>query len=87
MAEIPFDVPRCDARIRPFPHELELMCTREFHNGSDTRHESVVADYAYPGSRTVLTWFESDRRNFRGEWIECPERACGLPCGHRGDHA
>jgi hypothetical protein len=77
----------CPAMIRPFPHNLVLRCRREEHLPGDGRHEALLADYAYPGSRTLLTWLDSDRRNFTGPWIECPQLGCSLPAGHRGDHA
>lgn len=77
---------RCDAQIRPFPHQLELRCLLDVHLPADVQHQAVLENYAYPGSRTTITWLDSDRRCSHGEWIECPQRGCGLPAGHRGDH-
>lgn len=79
----------CAAKIRPFPNPTEVTCERgdERHD----EHRAVLRDYAYPGSETVLTWFESDRRNYRGEWSPCPPLSrdgihCVLPAGHSGRH-
>lgn len=77
---------RCPARIRPFPGVLVVQCERT-HVIDDDRHAGVIRDYAYPGSQTVLTWFDDDRRSFSGEWVECPVSPCILPANHRGDHA
>lgn len=76
--------PACDARIRPFTNATELRCEA---TGDHSQHHGVLRDYAYPGSETTISWADTDRRNFRGEWIECPSRGCMLPAGHRGDHA
>ncbi len=46
----------------------------------------MLRDYAYPGSATQLTWMDDDRRTFRGDYVECPERGCVLPAGHPRDH-
>lgn len=75
----------CPAKIRPFPNDTEVTCdqTTEGHR----KHSGVIRDYAYPGSETILTWQDDDRRNFTGDWIECPDHGCTLPAGHRGDHA
>jgi hypothetical protein len=74
----------CAARIRPFTDDTEIACETA---GVHDDHEGVVRDFAYPGSKTLLKWADTDRRCFRGEWIECPQRGCVLPAGHRGDHA
>jgi len=74
----------CDARIRPFRpiNENELQCSED---GEHTWHTANVLDYAYPGSRTEMTWLEGDRRNFRGEFSECDRRTtCILPKDHPG---
>ena len=75
----------CDAKIRPFPNPHEVTCERD--DGPHDEHKGAVRDYAYPGSKTELTWFESDRRTFRGEWARCPLTGCVLPAGHGGSHA
>lgn len=52
-----------------------------------------ILDYAYEGSVTIIDWFESDRRNFHGEWIGgclgtgVVYTICCLPVGHRGECA
>lgn len=73
----------CTARIRPFPHDQELRCGLV---GFHPQHESVLRDYAHPGSRTTVSWMEDDRRTFHGEWPgACISRpGCPLPSGHRG---
>lgn len=78
---------QCPARMRPFPNSVELHCERAPHLPDDHTHEAVLRDYAYPGSRTTITWYDEDRRTFTGDWIECPHRGCTLPANHRGDHA
>lgn len=77
--------PMCTAKIRPFPNDTEVQCEKPKH--TDSKHESVLRDYAYPGSETVLAWMETDRRNFRGDWRPCLFPTCILPANHRGDHA
>lgn len=76
----------CDARIRPFypTNDVELECELDSHH---ERHESVLSDYAHPGSRTRVTWAETDRRNFRGGWAPCHRSGCILPHEHDGRHA
>lgn len=75
----------CDAKIRPFPNPTELTCERD--DPPHAEHHATLRDYAYPGSATVMTWFEDDRRTFRGEWAPCAGIAlCVLPAGHRGEH-
>ena len=77
----------CDAKIRPFPHDTELRCNREEKEHDKVPHRAALRDYAYPGSETVIHWWEDDRRNFRGEWKNCDEFVgCVLPGGHRGQH-
>lgn len=82
----------CGAKIRPFPNELELTCEGGAHN-DDEQHFGIVRDYAWPGSETKVSWHESDRRNFRGEWAPCDYSEnngvlpCILPLRHRGNHA
>lgn len=77
---------KCPARIRPFPGPIILECEND-GNKPHTEHRTVLRDYAYPGSSSVITWQESDRRNFTGEWVECAAGNCVLPNGHRGDCA
>lgn len=36
---------------------------------------------------TQVTWLDGDRRDFTGEFIECPVPHCILPAGHRGNDA
>ena len=73
--------PRCPARIRPFSTPVIIEC--EAPADGHTTHTGALRDYAYPGSRTELTWLDNDRRNFTGDWVECPVRGCVLPAGHR----
>lgn len=76
----------CTAKIRPFPNDTEIRCERK--DPPHDRHESVIRDYAYPGSETKLTWDEWDQRNFHGEWSRCPwPTGCILPGTHIGSHA
>lgn len=75
---------QCEAKIRPLPNPTELRCEKPAGHDGDG-HTAVLADYAYPGSRTRIEWMEGDRRTFRGEWEPCPE-VCSLPAGHRGLH-
>ena len=79
---------RCGARIRPMVpiSSIELRCERPDTHVEST-HSSTLRDYAYPGSATVVSWLDHDRRNFTGEWIECPVQPCTLPANHRGNHA
>jgi hypothetical protein len=75
----------CTAKIRPFPNPTELAC--ELDAGHDNSHYGVVRNYAFQGSHTGISWEESDRRTFRGDWARCGIFTCILPLGHRGDHA
>lgn len=75
---------KCDAKIRPFPNDTELecesLCDSSQHEGF---HEAMLRDYAYSGSATKISWEESDRRTFRGEWRPCSITVgCVLPGGH-----
>lgn len=81
----PEDAWRCPARIRPTEAIGVIACLEP--DGHGPQHQGVIADFAYPGSRTRLTWLDSDRRNFTGDWIKCPHGSCLLPANHRGDHA
>lgn len=81
---------RCDAKIRPMRpvNEVELQCEINAEHPCTT-HEAIIKDYAYPGSQTVLAWYEDDRRNFRGEWAPChlldgTHNLCTLPAAHHG---
>jgi hypothetical protein len=71
----------CQVKIRPFPDGTELVC--ELADSHDM-HEATLRDYAYPGSRTRITWLHDDRRCVTGEWVECAHGNCVLPNGHPG---
>lgn len=87
----------CTARIRPLPVPTEIACekTGDIH----AEHQAVLRDYAYPGSETIITWQDDDRRCYHGDWPgACGHRErlttgglmrdeCILPKGHRGNHA
>lgn len=81
----------CTARIIPFRGNPTIDCELD-HNahdmpgGRDVQHEGALRDYAYPGSVTKISWMESDRRTFRGEFIPCDWPSCILPIHHRGSH-
>ena len=77
----------CDRKIRPFPGIAPVEITCDGTSGHRGSHAGVLRDYAFPGSATVINWQESDRRNFTGDWIECPTQPCVLPANHRGEHA
>jgi hypothetical protein len=68
-----------------------VACTLITHSSGDTSnepHSGILRDYAYPGSESVIQWFENDRRNFRGDWQPCTAfPGCILPAYHRGRHA
>lgn len=77
----------CDARIRPFPNDTEIVCELEIHPQND--HKGSLRNYAYPGSLTVIQWSDKDRRNFHGEWPgRCGDtsdnKLCSLPVTHYG---
>ena len=77
----------CDARLRPFPNDTEIRCEKSGES-EHYEHSGMLSDYAYPGSKTWISWFEDDRRCFRGEWPgPCDTEGCVLPSGHRGNHA
>lgn len=81
---------KCDARIRPFLNSPSIDCELDPFDhqhlvDAGLEHRGAIRDAAYPGSVMKVTWYESDRRTFRGEWADCP-RACTLPAGHRGNH-
>ena len=75
----------CMAKIRPFPNMNIYQCEKQ--NDSHTVHETIIRDYAYPGSQTKMIWDESDRRTFRGVWNPCAIPGCVLPENHKGNHA
>jgi hypothetical protein len=77
--------PLCQARIRPFPGDTEVACSRSARH--DGMHLGTVRDYAYPGSATDISWDPADRRNFTGPWRPCPQIGCVLPVLHRGEHS
>lgn len=76
----------CDAKIRPFPNDLELQCERLVpHEDPATQHMAVLRNYSFPGSETEIVWYEDDRRTFRGEWKSCTTtKGCILPNDHHG---
>lgn len=83
----------CDARIRLMRpiSDIEVVCTETTYH---TTHKGTIESYAYPGSQTLVTWFDDDRRCFHGEWPgDCqggPDDApalCILPLNHHGGHA
>jgi hypothetical protein len=76
----------CDARIRPFRpvNDTEVLCEQD---GYHLTHLAVLRDYAWPGSQTIISWMDDDRRTFHSDWPgDCPED-CILPTGHKGGHA
>lgn len=79
----------CTARIRPFipVNDTELRC--ENLPGHIGGHAATLRDYAYPGSTTVLSWQDTDRRTFHGHWPgACTSLdGCTLPTGHHGNCA
>ncbi len=79
----------CDARIRPLPDDTEIVCESTAPHERD--HAGMLRDYAGPGSETLITWDEHDRRTFHGEWpgkcVGDIHTSCVLPTGHRGNHA
>jgi hypothetical protein len=77
---------RCDAKIRPMIGSTELQCESD-KNASHSAHTSTLRDYAYSGSVTIITWMESDRRNFHGDWPGQCSLECILPKGHLGSHS
>jgi len=85
------DIPRCEARIRPMVpiNDTELRCELVAHVDRKhvSKHVSTLRDYDGPGSVTVVTWLDDDRRNFTGPWVECLRPGCVLPSNHRGEHA
>lgn len=76
----------CDAAIRPFApvNVFEIRC--DITGPTHDRHQGTILDYAHPGSKTSISWFESDRRNFHGAWPgDChATQGCILPEHHRG---
>lgn len=78
----------CDAKIRPFPDEIEIQCMVEGddHSEFSNRHRGII-DFEGSGPPTELFWLEEDRRTFRGTWLHCEAETCILPRGHRGEHA
>ena len=74
----------CPARIRPFPNQPILNCIHGIDH--DGNHTGLNRDAAYEGSVTMVNWLDSDRRNFTGDFIDCPQRGCILPAGHPREH-
>lgn len=68
--------------MRPV-NDTELQCEDDADHGGF--HGSTLRDYAYPGSATVVSWTDTDRRTFTGDFIECPVVGCIVPAGHRGE--
>lgn len=80
----------CTARIRPFRtiNNTELECSQ--YTGHGGRHSGILRDYAYQGSKSVISWDDFDRRCFHGEWPgDCAGLGgtCLLPGGHNGECA
>lgn len=75
----------CDAAMRLDHHDIELRCELERPHRD---HQSVLRDYAIPGSVTLMTWHDQDRRCFYGDWPGACEEVedCVLPKGHQGVH-
>lgn len=81
----------CPAKIRPFSgNEIELVCESQHEQFLD-QHFGILRDYAYKGSQTIISWYEDDRRTYRGEWpgvcgkstnIFDTGRTCQLPKNH-----
>lgn len=71
----------CPCKIRPFPDDTEVTCSNT--PGHIDRHRGWLIGRAGPGSVTEITWFDDDRRNFRGDWRQCvATKGCILPAGH-----
>lgn len=76
----------CDAKIRPMApvNDVEVGCHMV---GFHQHHEGELLDYAFEGSITLFSWFESDRRNYHGSWPgACSAHGCFLPSDHAGNH-
>ncbi len=58
---------------------MRLDCVKSEHEG-DPEHEGQYL-------ATRIMWLDDDRRDYTGEFVECPERRCILPGGHAGNHA
>ena len=65
--------------------DMIANCAREPHD--DDRHEGGITFSDGFQSPTIVTWYEADRRTFRGELVLCDQSDCPLPAGHRGGHA
>ena len=78
---------QCEAKIRPFRgvNETELRCA--LGATPHDKHQATLTDYAYKGSSTEMSWLDTDRRTFRGEFTTCDQSTCILPAGHSGNHA
>jgi hypothetical protein len=76
---------QCTAKIRPMPNPTEIRCELDRHHTRNMRHAGTLRHYAYPGSETVVTWADDDRRTFHGEFEPCATMpGCTLPDDHRG---
>ena len=82
----------CPNKIRPFRpvREVELEC--QGCDAGGAVHRAILRDFGFKGNETLISWMDSDRRNFTGTWRECKLRTgaghpCILPYNHRGDHA
>lgn len=81
----------CNAKIRPFPTRslIEVACEVNHDPALEVEgleHRAILRDHAFAGSRTEITWFEQDRRTYRGDYLGPCTNAlgCVLPAGHRG---
>jgi hypothetical protein len=78
----------CDARINLFLDPGRIIDCQEAHTGreAEIKHKGY---YRAPGNiqPTEITWFEGDRRTFRGMWRPCGDSTCTLPGGHPSRHS
>lgn len=73
--------PHCPAKIKAWKAEDgEFRCRL-----ADSPHPQHEATGLY--EHQTISWFDGDRRQFRGEFVACDESTCILPSGHHGNHA
>ncbi|MDE2096432.1 MAG: hypothetical protein KGL39_04240 [Patescibacteria group bacterium] len=76
---------RCDAKIAPFNDKSKVIrCEDDMHHGG--YHGGAIRGMAGPGTASVVSWAETDRRNFRGDFVMCMkgDGLCVLPARHEG---